>query len=133
MSDPRKAGEQLQYVAAEAAKLKELAKRASTSPDELSAKEWNSLDKQFKLESARQDMQGRRIYGFIFCAMCCIWEFAILAILVLQGCGSIGGWRAFHLNEKVLITALISTTANIWGLIVIVAKYFFYLPPAKRR
>jgi hypothetical protein len=56
----------------------------------------------------------------------CVWVCALLILLLLEGFGTFGRVH-FHLDEKVLITALVSTIANIWGIILVVAKYLF--PP----
>lgn len=49
----------------------------------------------------------------------------VLILLVCQGVNSFFGTTTFHLDDKVLIAAIGSTTANVIGLFYVVAKYLF--------
>jgi hypothetical protein len=56
------------------------------------------------------------------------WVFLIFSLLLLQGFG-----EAIHykpLSDKVLITLITSTTANVIGMLIIVLKYIFNVPKA---
>lgn len=74
-----------------------------------------------ELEGKQQDRNlrkefGERIYNFV-----AIYMFGVFFILVLSG---IQG-NAFVLSDTVLVTILGTTTANVIGILVIVATYYF--------
>lgn len=76
--------------------------------------------KKEELESRRQDREQRgKFSGRIFVFMG-IYMFCILAVLVLTGCG------VFTLSDTVLVSLLTTTTADVIGIFIIVAKYLFH-------
>lgn len=77
-----------------------------------------------KLAEAQNKLKYRKILPVLLIQLGLIWIFFIFAILLLQGFGHWLGF-AFHLENSVLHTLLITTTAQVFGLIVIIIKYFF--------
>ena len=49
------------------------------------------------------------------------WLLCVLAVIFLQGFNT----HQFHLSDSVLVTLIPTTTANVLGLVFIVAKYLF--------
>lgn len=77
--------------------------------------------KREELASRREDRLLRkklaeRIYGFVS-----IYMYAILCILMLNGLP-----LNFSLSDNVLIVLLGTTTANVIGIFMVVATYYFY-------
>lgn len=93
-------------------------------PDERSA-EWEQDAARRKtdldLEGQKQDQQQRRVFAYWLFGVLCLWLAAILVMLFFQGFS----YRAFTLSDEVLIAALATTTINVIGLFVIVARYLF--------
>ena len=75
-----------------------------------------------ELESFRQDTTERKKYAGRIFWVCAGWVMSIFAILILNGFGSVIGFR---LSDSVLLAAIGSTTANILGIFYIVARYLF--------
>jgi len=69
-----------------------------------------------------QDTHGLRLdyTGHIF-KLVCAWLACVVACVVLSGFG----WRGFKLPDSVLIAFITSTTVNVVGLFVLVAKWMF--------
>lgn len=75
------------------------------------------LDEEIK--DLRQDRQQRKVFGrYIFIFMC-VYMAAALAIVFLCGFG------CMRLSDKVLITLLTTTLADVIGIFSFVAKYLY--------
>lgn len=70
----------------------------------------------------RQDRRQRKQFAYCIFAFICVYMLVVLAIIALAGLSAWG----FSLNEGTLITLLSTTTANVLGLFIIVAKYLFH-------
>lgn len=81
-----------------------------------------------ELGSLRQDIRARRIYAALFYGLASAWVAVISLLLFFQGFGS--GHLRFRLSDSVLLAAIGSTTANIVGIIYLVANYLF---PAQKK
>ena len=77
--------------------------------------------KKAELEHLKDHFQQRKKYARRILNLTCAWIFAVFALLLLDGFA----WKGFHLSDSIILTALGTTTANIVGVLVIVAKYFF--------
>jgi hypothetical protein len=74
------------------------------------------------ISSAKLDLQlrenfAKRIFKFV-----CFWVSGVGALLLLQG---YSGYSKFSLSDKVLMAVIGATTANIIGLLYVVANYLF--------
>ncbi|HWR36995.1 MAG TPA: hypothetical protein VN622_14125 [Clostridia bacterium] len=79
-----------------------------------------------KLNGVQQDIVERKKYALCFFVLACAWVCVIGTILLLQGFGSFWwGCMPFKLSDSVLLTAMGTTTANILGILLVVAKYLF--------
>lgn len=118
-------------------KIKPPSKRPSKRPDKLTQA---ALDDQMRVATIQrlnlenvsfaQDMEQRRSFAvkafrFVSCWM-------IVVVLIVAAAGILGDGLTLHgvklkfvLSEKVLITLLCTTTANVIGLLVIVMRYLF--------
>ena len=77
-------------------------------------------------QNLRANIESRRKYALGFFILACVWILVITLVLLLQGFGSFWwGKMPFKLSDNVLLAAIGSTTANILGLVVIVANYLF--------
>ena len=74
----------------------------------------------------RQDIAERKRYARRTFWLCCSWIIAIYVILILQGFGHA---MHFAFSEHVILAAIGSTTANIIGVFLIVARYLFHDKP----
>jgi len=128
-------------------KIKPPSKRPSKRPDRLTQA---ALDEQIRvaaverahLENASfaQDMLQRRSFAVRAFWFVCAWMVGVMLVVLIAGIFgegvTISGVKIkFGLSEKVLITLLCTTTANVTGLLVIVMRYLFSPPkslkPAK--
>ena len=69
--------------------------------------------------SEQERMKARRFYAPAFFGLSCLWLVIVTALLYLNGSSRL------HLSDTVLIAALTTTTANILGTLLVVAKYLF--------
>ena len=63
----------------------------------------------------------RRVYAYLAYGLAFLWMIIMAGLLVAEGAS-----RCFDLSDNVLIAALCSTTATIFGVPVIVTKYIFH-------
>jgi hypothetical protein len=78
--------------------------------------------REVQLEGERQDIKERKRYAFYFFILSCVWVLFIGALLFFEGFGVRLG---FHLSDSLLLAAIGSTTANILGILYVVAHYLF--------
>jgi hypothetical protein len=81
-----------------------------------------------ELGSLRQDIRARKIYAALFYALGAAWVAIISLLLFFQGFGR--GRLGFRLPDSVLLAAIGSTTANLVGIVYVVANYLF---PARKK
>jgi hypothetical protein len=80
--------------------------------------------KRAELDSFRQDTGERKKYAKNIFILTCIWVSGIYILMLFEGFGGLWHW-AFKLSEPIMLAAIGSTTANIVGVFLIVARYFF--------
>lgn len=85
-------------------------------PADFFDKRMRSLD----LKNKAQDIELRRKYAEQIFTFVSLYMFAVFFIIILSGSPS-----SFKISDAVLITLLGTTTANVIGVLVIVAKYLF--------
>ena len=68
-----------------------------------------------------QDRQQRKKYSQNLFVLICVWIYLIITIVFMHGCRLM----PFSLTEAELVTLIGSTTINVLGLFVIVARYLF--------
>ncbi len=73
-----------------------------------------------KLEGRKQDRKQRGEYANRIFSFVCIYMFAIVIMVILVG------FHVLTLGNSVIITLLSTTTANVIGVFIIVAKYSFH-------
>ena len=76
---------------------------------------------QAELESYRQDTAERKKYASNIFGLMAGWILFIVVVILLQASET----AKFELTENVLLALIVTTTANILGLFVIVANYLF--------
>lgn len=98
--------------------------RAIQSEDELpSTKQELEIENQKEdIRGKKQDREQRRVFAYHIFKFICIYMIVTMMIVLLSG------WTivCFRLDNAVLITLLSTTTANVFGLFVIVTKYLFH-------
>ena len=72
-----------------------------------------------EIKDRRQDRVERKTYAKRYYKLAAIWVNGMMVLLILQGLGWI------NLDSKVLMMALGTTTANIIGILIVVANYLF--------
>jgi len=83
------------------------------------------------IKSRKQDRRERKKYARHVFALVCVWLFAVLGLIFLQGVGGnvVFGWPPhigpFSLSNSVLATLVGSTTASVVAIFAIVARYLF--------
>lgn len=100
-------------------------RQVSSEPDPKSLEEQEDLERQkveVLLRSEEQDISERKKYAWYFFLLSSGWVAVISVLLFLEG---FGGHFAFRLSDSVLLAAIGSTTANILGIIYVVANYLF--------
>jgi hypothetical protein len=98
---------------------------AQDEPDAQTNRESFEREKQnAELDSFKQDTGERKKHARNIFILTCAWVTAVFALLMLQGFGGLYVWH-FHLTDSIVLTAIGSTTANIVGVFLIVARYFF--------
>lgn len=93
-------------------------------PDAETALEEGSVDDArglAELQSFIQDTGERKAHAKKIFYLTCAWVTGIYVLLLLDGFG----WWRFHLPDPIMLAAIGSTTANIIGVFLIVARYFF--------
>lgn len=70
----------------------------------------------------RQDREQRKDFAYHIFKFICAYMAVTMLLVFLSGCNC----ACFSLEGSVLITLLSTTTANVFGLFVIVAKYLFH-------
>lgn len=71
--------------------------------------------------SEQERMVARRFYAPAFFALSCSWLLIVTGLMFCSGFSV----RGFHLSDPVLIAAATTTTANIIGTLLVVARYLF--------
>lgn len=103
--------------------------RVMLEPDRQTEEETKDLEHQNlkeKIRSLSQDIDERKKYARYFFVLSCCWLVAIMTILMLQGFGSFWfGSMPFTLHDNVMLALMGSTTANLLGILHVVAKYLF--------
>lgn len=79
------------------------------------------------LKDQSQDRSERKKYGWIITGIVSVWLLSVLGVILISGFGEFRG-KAFHLSEGVLLALLVTVTANIVGLFVMVIRYLFHRP-----
>lgn len=76
--------------------------------------------KRLQNQSLRDDIKARKKYADSIFQLVCCWLVVVLLLLCANGlkCG-------FSLSDGVLIAVISGTTANVLGLFLVVANYFF--------
>ena len=77
--------------------------------------------KQLANDGIMQDMGERKEYTHRIFVLICMWLILVSIILIASGNGNL------HYSDTVLVTLLTTTTANVIGLFVFVAKYLFQI------
>ena len=72
-----------------------------------------------QLEGLKQDREQRKLFATLIYYFMCAYSGIVLAVVILDGCS------VLNVNSTVLNIMLSTTTANVIGLFVIVAKYLF--------
>lgn len=72
-----------------------------------------------KNDSDEQDRIERKTYAYTITTIVSVWLVFVALVFVASGNGNL------HYSEKVIITLLSTTTANVIGLFAIVANYLF--------
>jgi hypothetical protein len=93
----------------------------STQADAQTAEQLNQQRYGAQTEGQKQDIQERKKYARLFFYLSCAWLVAIVAIILLQGCRPF----SFKLSDSIVLAMIGSTTANVLGILFIVAKYLF--------
>jgi len=95
-----------------------------SEPNEALTEEKVYLDQKalLELEGEGQDIKERKEILLCFFILACSWVSVIGVLLFLEGFGSS---LRFHLSDSVLLAAIGFTTANIIGILYVVANYLF--------
>jgi uncharacterized membrane protein YjjP (DUF1212 family) len=99
-------------------------KKAPREADLQTRVESRDLDYERKLavlENLKDHFIQRKKYARLILILACGWVIAVFVMLLLQGFT----WWGFHLSDSIILAALGTTTANIFGVLLIVTKYFF--------
>ena len=70
----------------------------------------------------KQDRRQRKQFAYCIFGFICVYMLIVLAIVLFAG---LHAWD-FSLDGATLVTLLSTTTANVLGLFIIVAKYLFH-------
>ncbi len=73
------------------------------------------------LEDLRTQIKQRKVYAFSVFVLLCVWLVAMFGILLIQGLK----WHEFYLSDNVLLALIGGTTANVFGLFLVVMNYLF--------
>lgn len=97
-------------------------------PDKLAKDEERELDlasKRESLEQKRRVNKARLVLLIALFTLIVVWICSVIVITLLEGFH----FRGFSLSEKVLITYITTTTASVFGLFYIGAKWLFGKDP----
>jgi hypothetical protein len=78
-----------------------------------------------EVDQAKQNLAERKSYAQKIFVMICLWLVAILSIVILTGFSAWG----LKLSDSVIIALITSTTLNVAGFFLAVAKYLFPSKP----
>lgn len=78
--------------------------------------------KQEMLQGKKQDRRQRKHFAYWIFGFVCAYMLLVLTVVLFVGIRCLG----FALSDGVLVTLLSTTTANVLGLFIIVAKYLFH-------
>ena len=98
------------------------AESSTVGPPEEEATEPPTADAPMKLlraKSLEQDIQHRKVYAARIFWFVALWVLSLMLLLLAQGLDLL------VLSDKVLMTLIGGTTANVLGLFAIVANYLF--------
>lgn len=98
----------------------EKANRLSKDDIELETSKVNLEHQREVLEGKKQDRRQRGVFSIWIFGFVCVYIIAVLTIVIL--CGA----DVLCLDTTLLVTLLSSTTANVIGIFIIVAKYLFH-------
>lgn len=104
-------------------KIANLLDGASDSDEKAYSEEIKSIQAEFlqeRLESERQDRIQRGRFAVAIFGFMCIYMVATMIIVYLNG------RKILDLSEAVVVTLLGTTTVNVIGVFVVVAKYLFF-------
>jgi hypothetical protein len=73
-------------------------------------------------DNLEQDKKQRKRYARAVFQLICLWLFGLFVLVFFQGNEARNG---FHLSDKVLITLITGTTANVLGIFWVVMNYLF--------
>jgi hypothetical protein len=79
-----------------------------------------------QLESLERDMELRTMFGKVLLGIAIVVNVATITLVALTGLG------LTKLSDKLLITLISSTVAELAGLVLVVAKYLFPAAPTPR-
>ena len=109
--------------------LKNILKKGTHAPDSFSFDELqnNELRKlNEELKDLKQDRDERKSYASKLYWLVLVWLVVILLIIIFQGLQSLPGAPFyFKLSDKVLITLITTTTANVAAFFLVVVRYLF--------
>lgn len=97
------------------------------SPSMAEEKEYTSTKAEMEIASLKEDLHGRkqdREQRKVF-ALCIFWLVCVYLFVVLTAVYFVG-FGLMALNDIVLNVLLTTTTANVIGIFIIVAKYLFH-------
>lgn len=109
--------------------LKNILKKGTHVPDpfsfdELQNNELRKLNEELK--DLKQDRDERKSYASKLYWLVLVWLVVILLIIIFQGLQSLPGTHFyFKLSDKVLITLITTTTANVAAFFLVVVRYLF--------
>ncbi len=109
--------------------LKNVLKKGTHAPDlfsfdELQNNELRKLNEELK--DLKQDRDERKSYASKLYWLVLIWLVVILLIIIFQGLRSLPRTPFyFKLSDKVLITLITTTTANVAAFFLVVVRYLF--------
>ena len=78
-----------------------------------------------KAESEEQNRNERKKYAARIFSLIISWLTIVLSIVTIQGFYGVFG---FHLDYKVIITLITTTTGSVIGILIIVVRYLFAHP-----
>lgn len=96
--------------------------REESASLELEAKRENIRRVQIENNASDSDITTKRRYGIWLLGIIALWLASVLAIISFTGAGT------FKLSDKILLTLIGSTTANLVGLLYIVVSHLFPKP-----
>jgi hypothetical protein len=100
--------------------------RSAWSRNERRSKPYKSAARTLANQAIGQDTEERKKYARRFLYLACAWVVVVATVLLAQGFCSRGcGAVRFALSDAVLLAAIGSTTANIFGILYVVANYLF--------